>query len=171
MINIRKMNEEDIPVVVSFLDGTTEDFLHQWGGGRWYDYPVTAAQMTKLFHTKNENTLYFLILDDEEIIGSFEIDYIDWEKRYCSVCRYLIKDGCRSRGYGTQALKIIVKYLFNEFNMVKVTLSVYDFNVGAYKCYLKVGFKEYNRSVRDNGWVAIEMEIHNPENEMFLKEC
>ena len=157
------MYEDDIPIVVSFLENTTEDFMHQWGGGRWYKYPVTVEQMIEQFNTRKDNTLYFLIQNDDEIIGSFELDFIDREEKTCAVCRYLIKEECRSQGFGTEALKIIVQYAFNDLNMKRINLSVYDFNVGAYKCYKKAGFTEYERVTRDNGWVAVIMAILNPD--------
>ena len=155
------MEEADIPTVVSFLEGTTEDFMNQWGGGRWYKYPVTVEQMIEQTNKRKDNTLYFVIRNNNEIIGSFELDFIDWEEKICSICRYLIKSEYRSQGAGTEALKIIIRYVFNELNMKKITLTVFDFNIGAYKCYIKAGFIEYERQIRDNGWTAIKMEIHN----------
>jgi RimJ/RimL family protein N-acetyltransferase len=157
------MSEEDIPVVISFLENTTEEFMNQWGGGRWYKYPVTIEQMTEQFHTRKDNTLYFLIQNDNEIIGSFELDFINWEEKTCGLCRYLIKSEYRLKGFGTEALKIIVQYAFSDLNMKRVNLSVFDFNIGAYKCYKKAGFTEYNRVKRDNGWVAVQMEMANAE--------
>ena len=156
------MTEEDIPVVVSFLENTTEDFMNQWGGGRWYEYPITAEQMLEQFNTRKDNTLYFMIQNGNEIIGSFEFDYINWGEKTCAICRYLIKSEYRSRGFGSEALKIVIQYAFNDLNMKKIDLSVYDFNIGAYKCYKKAGFDEYDRVTRDNGYVAIKMAIHNP---------
>jgi RimJ/RimL family protein N-acetyltransferase len=160
------MNEEDIPNVVSFLDGTSEDFMNQWGGGRWYKYPVTVEQVINQFHARIENTLYFVTVnnDNNEIVGSAELDFIDWENKTCAVCRYLIAEKHRNKGFGTEALKKLVKYAFDELNMTCVRLSVFDFNTGAQKCYAKAGFVEYKRETRNNGWVAICMEINNPNN-------
>jgi RimJ/RimL family protein N-acetyltransferase len=156
------MAEEDISVVVSFLEETTEEFMNQWGGGRWYKYPVTVEQILEQFNTRKDNTLYFVIRNNNEIIGSFEFDFINWEEKTCGVCRYLIKKEYRSQGLGTEALKVAIKYAFSELKMKKITLSVFDFNIGAYKCYKKAGFTEYERQTRDNGWIAVKMEIHNP---------
>jgi len=172
MITIREMKEEDIPAIVSFLDGTTEDFMHQWGGGRWYKYPVTLEQVVNQFHTRTENTRYFVTVDDDtnEIVGSSELDFIDWEKKTCGVCRYLIAEKHRNKGYGTEALKKLVDYAFNVLEMKQINLSVFDFNTGAQKCYEKAGFIEYKRETRDNGWVAIGMTINNLNNEITKTE-
>ena len=161
MINIREMTKKDIPVIVSFFEDTTEDFMNQWGGGRWYKYPITAKQIESVTKTRKDNTLYFVISNDNDVIGSFELDYINWDEKKCSICRYIIKKEYRSQGYGTKVIKIIVQNAFNKLNMKKVTLSVYDFNIGAIKCYQKAGFNENGRITRENGWIAIQMEINN----------
>lgn len=167
MVSIQEMQEKDIPTAVSFLKDTTEDFMNQWGGGRWYKYPVTVEQVTSQYKTRNTNTLYFMIMDEEPgytsvPIGSVELDFIDWEERCCTVCRFIIKKELRSKGYGTHALQALKEYAFNALNMNKVCLSVFDFNAGAIKCYEKSGFTESGRETRDNGWVAIRMEACNP---------
>ena len=168
MITIREMKEEDIPAVVSFLDGTSEGFMHQWGGGRWYKHPVTVEQVANQYHTRFENTLYFVTVngDNNEIVGSSELDFIDWENKTCAVCRYLIAPQHRNKGFGTEALKRLVSYAFDALNMKKVRLSVFDFNTGAQKCYAKAGFVEYDRAMRDNGWIAICMEVEKPDNDI-----
>lgn len=69
----------------------------------------------------------------------------------------------RDKGYGTKSLRLIVDFAFNKLNMNKVKLSVFDFNVGAKKCYDKVGFAQgsaeecryYLILVKDLGYVEI----------------
>ena len=161
MIDIRAMQEADIPAVVSFLADTTEAFMHQWGGGRWYAYPVTTGQMAVQFRTRNTDTLYYLIRNDDEIIGSFEFDFIDRIEKQCSLCRYLIRRESRSQGFGTETLKVITRHAFEELGMRRITLTVFDFNIGAHRCYTKAGFVETERVTRENGWVAIRMELRH----------
>ena len=49
------------------------------------------------------------------------------------------------KGYGYDALKTLIDFIFNECNMEKVKLSVYEFNTRAVACYKKLGFKEEGR--------------------------
>lgn len=46
------------------------------------------------------------------------------------------------RGYGTDALKVLIRFLFNELNIRKVLLHVNDFNERGIKSYKKIGFFE-----------------------------
>ena len=45
------------------------------------------------------------------------------------------------KGYGTDANKVLLNYLFNEFNIRKVLLNVFAYNKRAIKSYEKLGFK------------------------------
>jgi RimJ/RimL family protein N-acetyltransferase len=45
-------------------------------------------------------------------------------------------------GFGTEAMKLLVKYAFNTLNLERVELDTYAFNHRAIKSYKKVGFIE-----------------------------
>jgi len=49
------------------------------------------------------------------------------------------------KGYGTEALKLILDYGFSFLNLRNISLSVFEYNEPAYNLYKKVGFKEVGR--------------------------
>jgi RimJ/RimL family protein N-acetyltransferase len=49
------------------------------------------------------------------------------------------------RGFGAEALHLLLEYAFNILNMNNVNLGTYSFNKRAIACYKKVGFKEIGR--------------------------
>lgn len=46
-----------------------------------------------------------------------------------------------SKGYGTDAMRLIVQYGFYELNLRRITLGLHAYNERALKSYLKVGFQ------------------------------
>lgn len=48
----------------------------------------------------------------------------------------------RSKGYGTEAIKMLLEYGFKYLNLHSIRLDVLDVNERAHKCYLKCGFKD-----------------------------
>lgn len=50
-----------------------------------------------------------------------------------------------SQGYGTDALRTLVRFGFDEMNLQRVMLTVYDFNERAQAAYRKAGFVEEGR--------------------------
>ena len=70
----------------------------------------------------------------------------------------------RSKGYGKEAIELILDFGFNYLNLHEIKLDVMAFNERAQKCYKKCGFKEYGRrreSVYLNGkyYDVISMDI------------
>jgi len=44
------------------------------------------------------------------------------------------------KGYGTDAMRVMLRYVFNEFNLRRVSLIVFEYNPRAIRSYEKVGF-------------------------------
>ena len=51
----------------------------------------------------------------------------------------------REKGYGTEAINLILDYGFNYLNLNNIKLDVVEFNERAIACYKKCGFKECGR--------------------------
>lgn len=47
---------------------------------------------------------------------------------------------CQGKGYGTDAMKVILGYAFAELNLHRVTLGVFEYNTRAIRSYEKAGF-------------------------------
>jgi RimJ/RimL family protein N-acetyltransferase len=50
-----------------------------------------------------------------------------------------------SKGYGSDAMRLIVRYAFAELNLRRVSLSVFDYNQRGLRAYRKLGFVEEGR--------------------------
>ena len=51
----------------------------------------------------------------------------------------------RNKGYGAEALNLLLDYCFDYLNVNNVMLKVFSFNERAINCYRKLGFKEIGR--------------------------
>lgn len=52
----------------------------------------------------------------------------------------------QNHGYGTETIKMLIKFGFEELNLHAINLQLIADNKRAYKCYLKAGFKECGRT-------------------------
>ncbi|MBN1287592.1 MAG: GNAT family N-acetyltransferase [Anaerolineae bacterium] len=91
---------------------------------------------------KNKEAYTFGIrtLEEDRLIGNCSLFRIDWRNR---VAVFGIAVGDKSywgRGYGTDAARVLMGYAFDELNLNRVELEVYDYNKRAIKSYKKVGF-------------------------------
>jgi RimJ/RimL family protein N-acetyltransferase len=158
MLEIKPIMEEDYKLIVDWNIGKDKDYLFQWAGPKVYNYPITIDQIKE--HDKDINSKIFMIFINNIPTGSIELDKIDNENLSAHISRFIICDEHINKGCGTIALKELVKIAFNEMGLNRLTLSVFCFNIGAIRCYEKVGFlvKEYNRK-EDQNWNFYIMEI------------
>lgn len=49
------------------------------------------------------------------------------------------------QGYGSDAMRLILRYAFDELNLRRVTLTVFEYNERAIATYRKLGFQEEGR--------------------------
>ena len=160
LINIRKTEESDIKFIVSCLENKSDVFVNQCGyGKRFFTSPITQKQILNFQNSRNQDSEFFTILNNDIIIGSFELRKYDAEKKG-TVARFLIYDRYRFKGYGTTALKILKDYAFDNLGLIKINLGVFDFNESALKCYKKAGFTEYERThFEEDNLIRIDMEL------------
>ncbi|MFX1481167.1 MAG: GNAT family N-acetyltransferase [Promethearchaeota archaeon] len=110
--------------------------------------PLTKEMEEDWFNNliNRENFFIFAILisdvnKSEILIGSCSIG-VDWKNRI-GVCGIIIGDKeNQGKGYGTDAMELLVRYGFNTLNLHRIELETFQFNLRAFKSYKKVGFKE-----------------------------
>lgn len=72
------------------------------------------------------------------------------------------------KGYGTDAMRLALRYAFTELNLYRVTLNVFEYNPRAIRSYEKAGFCHEGRQrqfLNRNGkrWDVLEMGILREE--------
>lgn len=89
----------------------------------------------------------FVIADPqtEDYIGQVSLDGIDWKNRVGTVGIVIAEPACWGQGYGREALKLLIRFAFQEMNLNRLQLEVYDFNERAYRSYRACGFREEGR--------------------------
>lgn len=95
---------------------------------------------------------YFSIEEKSNLkyIGSCGYNRIDRKNSFADIGIYLDR-GFWSQGFGSEALGLLIEYLFDQNNLNKVRLSVHAYNEHAIKCYERIGFQHEGRS-REELW-------------------
>lgn len=107
-------------------------------------------------------------LGDERLIGMLDLSGFDWVAGSAWVGIGIGEPENWGKGYGTDAMRILLRYAFAGLNLHRVTLNVFGYNERAVRSYLKCGFKEEGRQRqllnRDNHrWDLIYMGILKDE--------
>lgn len=82
---------------------------------------------------------------DNQLLGNCGLMNVDLINRIGEVGIFIGNKDFWNKGYGTEAMKLLLDYAFNLLNLNNVMLKVYAFNKRAFKCYQKSGFKEIGR--------------------------
>ena len=99
----------------------------------------------KLRQERKVYTFAIEIRSDHKLIGGTGLFNISWTSRSSEVGISIYNPEYWGKGYGVESLNLILRFAFQDLNMNRVGLEVFDFNKRAHKCYLKVGFKETGR--------------------------
>lgn len=161
MIKLAPTTILDCQFILKCNEGKDEDFLHQWAGPS-YSFPITIEQIEQRL-IDSIYTKFFTAIIDDEIIGTVELGFINYKKKECKICRFLIGEKYRNQGYGTEISKLLINHAFNELNMNKVLLHVSSNNTNAKRCYEKVGFTVIEEKSTNQGeTTALKMEFIRP---------
>lgn len=85
-------------------------------------------------------------LDDNRLLGDINLDVInEWGSRDAFVGLGIGDRNDWGKGFGADAMKIILRFAFTELNLRRVTLTVFEYNPRAIRSYEKVGFHHEGR--------------------------
>jgi RimJ/RimL family protein N-acetyltransferase len=80
------------------------------------------------------------VLADEQLIGNGNISSLNWQARSGEIGISIADKNFRSRGYGTNAVRLLLHFGFMELNLNRIELYTYDQNPRAIRAYQKAGF-------------------------------
>ena len=76
---------------------------------------------------------------ENKLIGSCSIEPM-WSHRNAWVAIGIGNPAYRGKGYGTDAMRLLIGYGFRELDLQKITLSAFNYNQRAIRSYEKAGF-------------------------------
>ena len=91
--------------------------------------------------TRNEFAFSMRTLEDDRLIGDIALDVLNWSNREAFVGLGIGEREFWSKGYGTDAMNLMLRYAFVELNLRRVTLTVFEYNPRAIRSYEKAGFR------------------------------
>ena len=160
LIDITKENWED----VIFL--STNETITVKGSGE----PYEAKGMPSLceeFVASNALSIVQSVYEDGWIIKAIENDgeligftMFGWneEEDFYELCRIMIKREVQNKGYGTQAIQLILDEMKARFGCKEVYLSTDPENVRGKHVYEKVGFRSEHKMLDDEELFKITLE-------------
>ena len=110
--------------------------------------PMSAAMIRKQYEKlekkieEDKNLYHFMIRAkvDDRLIGTAEVQRIEWANGNGFLRLGIGAAGDRGKGYGTQALRMLLRFAFAELNLFRVSAAVPEYNEAAIALFRKFGF-------------------------------
>ena len=129
--------------------GRDSEFKRLLDSGPTHLNSQKAAQkwLEKEIEEQSVNQYWFSIraLADDKLLGDIDLYVYNWSGRDAFVGLGIGEREFWGRGYGTDVMRVILRYAFTEVSLNRVTLNVFEYNPRAIRSYEKAGFRHEGR--------------------------
>ncbi|MEV6865702.1 GNAT family protein [Streptosporangium subroseum] len=80
--------------------------------------------------------------EDDSYVGEVVLNELDVHNLSCNLRIALVGPRAFGRGYGSEAIRLVVDHAFTSTSLHRISLEVFDFNERAVHVYRKAGFVE-----------------------------
>ncbi|MBW5469194.1 GNAT family N-acetyltransferase [Brevibacillus formosus] len=105
----------------------------------------TREQIHQYIANKGQDSSSVLLLiclcENDQVIGDVQIGDIDSKNRSAFIRISIDQNAYQSKGYGSEALLLMLDYGFGILNLHRIELNVFAFNERAIHTYEKLGFQ------------------------------
>ena len=114
--------------------------LLDWDPARRFSPYAVQKWIEKQYENPNDYFFTIRLLEDDRIVGGIGLDAVYWTHGDAFVGIGLGQKEDWGKGYGTDAMRIILRYAFTELNLRRVSLDVFEYNPRGVRSYEKAGF-------------------------------
>ena len=98
-----------------------------------------------LISVKKEKMFAVRLLENDELLGNVGFKSVGEIHRTAEMGIMLGNPKYQRKGYGMEAINLLLDYGFSFLNLRNISLNVFEYNEIAYNLYKKIGFKEAGR--------------------------
>lgn len=116
-----------------FMRGISDDVFHPLGVDDWED----------MFGEPDSNEEFFFTIrqiEDDELVGFISLTGVMMKNRLAVIGIGIPNEAYRGKGYGKEAVALLLAYAFDHLGLHKVRLHVHGFNQNAIEMYQSLGF-------------------------------
>ncbi|MCK5793983.1 MAG: GNAT family N-acetyltransferase [Anaerolineales bacterium] len=145
-LRFRAIEKEDLPKFVKWLNDPEIKY------GLSMVVPLSLAEEENWFEnllkrSSYERPMAIEIQPDPQVnewifVGNCGLIQIDWQNRSSEVGIFIGEKGYWNQGFGTNAMRLIIKHGFENLNLHRIWLRVFETNQQAMRSYEKAGFTQ-----------------------------
>ena len=105
---------------------------------KWLEHEIEEQSV-------NQHWFSIRALADDKLLGDIDLFVYNWAGRDAFVGLGIGEREFWGKGYGTDVMRVILRYAFMEVNLNRVSLNVFEYNPRAIRSYEKAGFSHEGR--------------------------
>ena len=120
---------------------------------------ITVELERELLQSLSREHSYAIVdIKTNQLLGNIGLINVDHINRSCEIGIFIGEKSQWDKGYGTEAMSLLIDYSYMKLNLNNILLRVYDFNKRAITSYEKIGFRKIGE-IRKG--LIRNMEYHN----------
>lgn len=147
LVRLAELNYELDPQVES---GWTETGEYWASRGYQAPRPMSPERVKKHYEAlekeidEKNNSFYFTIreLESGRLVGFTRLNQVEWTHGIANAWILIGVQDDRGKGYGSEAIVLLLRYAFNELNLHRLNAWVGEENPGAIRFLQRAGFSE-----------------------------
>ncbi len=144
-VSLRDLSLQDVSLIRTWVnDPEISHFLME-------GFPKTKIEIERFVEVQNggldpfNRALAITLGEDPTCIGTLGCYNIDWHSRNAELGVIIGRKEHLGKGYGTEAVELLLSFAFHKLGLHRIFLRAFDFNERAIQCFRKNGFVEEGR--------------------------
>lgn len=134
---IRPLEMDDLDLLYEWYND--QEFSY-WISGNWPETTLMRRdELEKRFYEEDPNR-YAITDVKDNLIGTIGFDQVNISARSARIFMGIGQKDLWGKGFGTDSLRIFIKFLFTQWNFRRLTAETWQNNTRAISCYQKLGF-------------------------------
>ena len=168
MIKLEYFDRTDFQQLIEWIKD--DELLMNWSGSL-FSFPLTDSSLEWYIEDVNKmpdsDAYVYKAIDTDTncVVGHISLGGLSRKNRSARITRVLVGNTAdRGKGYCHRMVSAVLKIGFEELNLHRISLGVYDFNTSAINCYKRAGLEVEGTQreillFKGKFWSLVEMSI------------
>jgi len=139
-VYLSAVQDDDLEVISDWTENS--DFVRLYNRRPAVPQTVAdvSAEIREMQRSEREFNFGVRRCEDELLVGLAGLDGISWTNGTAFLSIGIGEEGHRRRGYGREAMELLMRFAFDELNLHRLCLTVFSYNEAAIALYESLGF-------------------------------
>lgn len=139
-VRLRSVEPTDYPILARWLNDS--GVMVYWGRPGNTESLAAVRSHEEANSARTNSRKYMIDTEAGETIGQIDYYDLDWQARSAWVSIMIGDPAYWSGGYGSDAMRTLLRYLFSQLGLHRIVLTVHETNERAIRSYRRSGFVE-----------------------------